>query len=288
MFPALALGLFISGIIHEFIPDEWVERYLGGNGVKGIFFATLIGAIVPVCCWGSLPIAVTFKKKGASLGPVFSFLTATPATSVNALIVTWKFLGFYFMLYIFAAVIVIGMLMGLLGNMMHTGVSYHKKEVSDPEQGDCPDHCVGSGHQRKDLMQKIKSIFRYACIDMPKEIGLETLLGLALAAFVVSFHPIGAWIQHHLSQGYGYIFALCFGLFVYMCATMSVPIVHAFTTHGLSMGAGMSLLILGPIVSYGTILVLRKEFGIKVLAAFLLGITSLSLLAGYLFSLFQF
>ena len=114
--PALVLGLVISGIIHEFISDEWVLEHLGTKGIGPIFYATLIGAIVPVCCWGSLPIAVSFHKKGASLGPVFAFLVATPATSINALLVSWKIMGGHFTVYMFFAVLFMGIVMGLVGD----------------------------------------------------------------------------------------------------------------------------------------------------------------------------
>src|SRR3989338_4588966 len=85
--PALAIGFFISGLVHELIPEDKVLKYLGSGGIKPIFYSTLIGTLLPVCCWGSLPIAVSFYKKGARLGPVLAFLVATPATSISALFV---------------------------------------------------------------------------------------------------------------------------------------------------------------------------------------------------------
>ena len=51
--PALAIGFFLSGLIHEFIPNDWVEKYLGRKGIGSIFYATIVGAILPICCWGS-------------------------------------------------------------------------------------------------------------------------------------------------------------------------------------------------------------------------------------------
>jgi len=66
--PALAIGFLLSGIIHEFIPTSWVEKHLGEKGIKPILYSTILGTIVPVCCWGSLPLAITFYTKGASLG----------------------------------------------------------------------------------------------------------------------------------------------------------------------------------------------------------------------------
>jgi hypothetical protein len=108
----------LSGLIHEFIPTNWVEKHLGEKGIKPILYTTIIGTIVPVCCWGSLPLAITFYMKGAFTGPVLAFLAATPATSVNALIVVWKFFGLKFAVYIFFAVIVMGVITGIVGNLL--------------------------------------------------------------------------------------------------------------------------------------------------------------------------
>ena len=128
LIPALALGLLISGIIHEFIPENWVEKYLGGKGLRPIMLGTIIGAIAPVCCWGSLPIALSFRKKGASLGPIFSILVATPATSVSAIFVTWRFMGFKFTVYMFFAVLIVGFIMGLIGNLLNVQLPGRKNK----------------------------------------------------------------------------------------------------------------------------------------------------------------
>jgi len=120
---------------------------------------------------------------------------------------------------------------------------------------------------------------------MVKEIGPELLLALVLSAAVETFVPIGEWIRHYLSGINGYVFSLAFGLVTYICSTATVPFVHALIDQGMSIGAGMVLLLVGPITSYGTILVLKKEFGIKLLLTYLLGLSVLSLGLGYLFSL---
>lgn len=277
--PALAIGFFLSGLIHEFIPQDWVGRNLGNKGLKGIFYATLTGTLLPICCWGVLPVAVSFYKKGSKLGPVLSFLVATPATSVSALIVTYKLLGLKFAVFIFFSVILMGMLIGLIGNLIP-----YQPAKSAPEA--CP-HCQEAAPHthKKNFSSRIKSVFKFAFIDMPKEIGLETFIGLVLAAGVAAFMPIGLWIRHNLQGLAGYIFALVFGLIMYICSTATVPLVDAFIKQGLSQGAGMTLLLVGPITSYGTILVLKKEFGMKILLIYLTFISLSSLILGYIFSL---
>lgn len=279
--PALLIGFFLSGLIHEFIPGEWINKHLGGKGIKGILYSTLIGTVIPVCCWGSLPIAVSLYAKGASLGPIFAFLIATPATSINALIVTGRFLGLKFAIFMFFAVILMGLIAGLIGNALK--IKPKAKKALASECPSCNEAHKEEACKKKPLSSRLKSVLKFAYIDMPKEIGLEVLIGLGLAALISSFVPLGGAVGKYLAGNIGYLFSAVFGTVMYMCATMSVPMVAAFIGQGLKTGAGATLLLIGPITSYGTILVLRKEFGLKVTLIYLGIIWTLALSLGYIY-----
>jgi hypothetical protein len=110
------------------------------------------------------------------------------------------------------------------------------------------------------------------------------VIGLVLAAFISSFTPLEVLIKERLQVGLDYFFALILGLVMYICATASVPLVHALISQGVSNGAGLILLLVGPITNYGAILMIRKEFGVRILLVYLGVICSLSVLAGMLFS----
>jgi len=314
--PFLAIGFLLSGLIHEFVPSRWVEKHLGGGGMKPILYSTLIGTILPICCLGSLPVAVSLRQKGARLGPVLAFLVATPATSITALLVTYGLLGLKFTIFIFFAVIAMGLIMGLVGNKVEgkakvivspaeqaldpvCGMSVEIGNAAKAEYGGetyyfCCSHCQQAfehspeeymGEGSRQVAHRIKHVFRYAFVDMVKEIGPELLLGLALAALVAAVAPVGEFVAAHFGGGLGYLFSLGFGLIMYICSTASVPLVHAFVSQGMNIGAGMVLLLVGPITSWGTILVLRKEFGGRILASYLAVVCVLSLALGYCFSL---
>jgi len=314
--PFLAIGFLLSGLIHEFVPSEWVERRLGGGGIKPILYSTLAGTILPICCLGSLPVAVSLHQKGARLGPVLAFLVATPATSITALLVTYGLLGLDFTIFIFFAVIAMGLVMGLVGNMVEgrakapvaqvqqaldpvCGMNVEvgkaaKAEYSGETYYFCCSHCQQAfegrpeeyiGAYSRDIAHRIKHVFKYAFVDMVREIGPELLLGLALAALVAAIAPVGKFIGAYFSGVLGYLFSLGFGLLMYICSTASVPLVHAFVSQGMNIGAGMVLLLVGPITSWGTILVLRKEFGGKTLAIYLTVVSIMALALGYCFSL---
>lgn len=233
---------------------------------------------MPICCWGSLPVAISFYKKGARLGPVLAFLIATPATSISALLVAYKLLGLTFTIYIFFAVILMGLIMGIIGNRLVIKPRLKEKETC-PHYAEEQESCAC----KKKITDRIKSIFKFAFVDMVKEIGPEIVLGVALAALIATTVPIGRLIKEFLTGGWGYLFSLIFGLIMYICSTGAAPLVDAFIKQGMNIGAAMVLLLVGPVTSYGTILVLRKEFGIKLLLIYLGCISFLSLILGYVF-----
>ena len=311
----------MSGLIHEFVPTSLVERHLGGQGIKPLLYSTLAGTVLPICCFGSLPVAVSLHQKGAKLGPVLAFLVATPATSVSALLVCYALLGIKFTAFIFFAVILMGLVMGTIGNLIKfapegLASSLQKAEIAtdavcgmrvDTESGlkteykgrsyyFCSPRCQATfekeaqkyaaiGEHIAGIKERMNSVFRYAFVDMVKEIGPELLLGLALAALVAAITPVGKFVESYLSGGVGYLFSLFFGLLMYICSTASVPLVDAFVSQGMNIGAGMVLLLVGPITSWGTILVLRKEFGTKTMAIYLTVIAIMSLALGWCFSM---
>lgn len=279
--PALIIGFFLSGLAHEFIPQVWISRNLGNNGFRAVLMSTFIGTLLPICCFGCLPIAISFYKKGAKLGPILAFLVATPATSISALLVTYAILGIQFAVFIFFAVIVMGVLIGLVGN----AIPYTRRTEFDVQEK-CP-HCheaAATCSHKKDVWCRMKSVFKYAYWDMPRELGLELLGGILLAAFVAAYVPLGNLIHQYLSGFSGYIFSLVFGLVTYVCSTATVPLTDALIKQGLSAGAAMVMLLAGPVTSYGTILVMRKEFGLKVLFIYLFLLSIMSLSLGYLYS----
>ena len=134
--------------------------------------------------------------------------------------------------------------------------------------------------------QKAKEAVTYAFVTLPKEIGLEIILGIAIASFITVFEPIQYVISEYLTGLFGYVFVLIIGLVTYVCSTASVPMADAFMESGMSHGQALCYLLVGPITSYGTILVIKKDFGLRILLVYLGMICSLSLIYGLIYDMF--
>jgi uncharacterized protein len=271
LFWPLVIGFALSGYFYRFIPLQFVERYLKKKGFTSILMAAIFGAIIPVCCMGALPIAVTLRRMNASLGAVMAFLITTPATSAPALLICWKLLGLPFTIVIAVAAITIGITVG----MVCDGIALSAPELKD--------NCCDKDHEHdssKDIRAKMKEAFVYGFITLPKSIGLEIIFGITVSSFIINFPPIQEFIKHYMAGLLGYLIIIIYGLLDYVCSTASVPLADGLIKSGLSQGQALTYLLLGPITAYGTILVIKKEFGGRILFLYLFIICVMSFLFG--------
>ncbi|WP_285163986.1 SO_0444 family Cu/Zn efflux transporter [Shewanella goraebulensis] len=91
--PWLLLGLVLAGLLKVFVPMAWMQKQLGGHGLKTVVKAAVIGAPLPLCSCGVIPAAVGLRRSGASKAATTSFLVSTPETGVDSVTVSYVLLG---------------------------------------------------------------------------------------------------------------------------------------------------------------------------------------------------
>ena len=90
VFPYILVGVGIGAAIHNWIPQELVEKVLGSNNPFGVILATLVGIPMYADIFGVIPIAESLLGKGAQLGTVLSFMMAVTALSLPSMIMLRK------------------------------------------------------------------------------------------------------------------------------------------------------------------------------------------------------
>ena len=90
VFPYILIGVGIGAIIHNWIPEIWIERVLGGNNPFGVILATIVGIPMYADIFGTIPVAEALLAKGALLGTVLSFMMAVTTLSLPSLIMLKK------------------------------------------------------------------------------------------------------------------------------------------------------------------------------------------------------
>lgn len=90
VFPYVLIGVGIGAIIHNWIPEEFIVKLLGGNNPFGVIIATIVGVPMYADIFGTIPIAETLLAKGALLGVVLSFMMGVTTLSVPSMIMLRK------------------------------------------------------------------------------------------------------------------------------------------------------------------------------------------------------
>ena len=90
VFPYILLGVAIGAVIHNWIPEKWIETILGSHNPFGVVLATLVGIPMYADIFGTIPVAEALLSKGASLGTILSFMMAVTTLSLPSMIMLKK------------------------------------------------------------------------------------------------------------------------------------------------------------------------------------------------------
>lgn len=112
--PWLLLGLVLAGMLKMFVPMVWMQKQLGGHGIKTTVKAAVLGAPLPLCSCGVIPAAVGLRRSGASKAATTSFLVSTPETGVDSVTVSYVLLGPFMAIVRPIAAVVSAIVAGLL------------------------------------------------------------------------------------------------------------------------------------------------------------------------------
>lgn len=90
VFLYILAGVAIGAVIHNWIPETWVEAILGSNNPFGVILATLIGVPMYADIFGTIPVAEALLYKGALLGTILSFMMGVTTLSLPSMIMLRK------------------------------------------------------------------------------------------------------------------------------------------------------------------------------------------------------
>ncbi|MEG1191367.1 MAG: permease [Oscillospiraceae bacterium] len=88
--PYILIGVSIGAIIHNLIPQAWIESVLGSDNPFSVILATLVGIPMYADIFGTIPVAESLFAKGAGLGTILSFMMAVTALSLPSMIMLRK------------------------------------------------------------------------------------------------------------------------------------------------------------------------------------------------------
>ena len=88
--PYILVGVGLGAVIHNWIPESWIETVLGGSNPFGVVLAVLVGVPMYADIFGTIPVAEALLAKGAQLGTVLTFMMAVTTLSLPSMIMLRK------------------------------------------------------------------------------------------------------------------------------------------------------------------------------------------------------
>ncbi len=307
--PFLLFGLLIAGLMHVLLPESLLLSWMGRRGLSGAVRAALIGIPLPICSCGVVPVAVELRRKGASQPASLSFLTTTPESSIDSILLTWGTMGPVMAIARPIAAFLTAMIGGVLA------IAYL------PERRDGRDHACahdhgpdchhdhgpvvgGSATAWRDLAEAGRTLFRwpsaeegpgpwrklwegslrpalrYGFVELLHDLAFWLLLGLLIAGLLSALLP-GDLAELGLGSGFATMLVmLVVGIPLYMCASASTPIAAVLLAKGLSPGAVLVFLLAGPATNAATLLLLGRTLGRRFVKVYLVAIVAGALLSG--------
>jgi uncharacterized membrane protein YraQ (UPF0718 family) len=287
--PWLLLGLLIAGLMKSWVPTQILSQHLG-EGKLAIIKAAIIGAPLPLCSCGVIPVATELRRSGASAPATSAFLVATPETGVDSVSVSYALLGPIFAIYRPITAILSAIVTGLLVSTMKkeiTPVSAKlteesssccaSKKVNEPEPEEVKSSCCStqtnpSSKKTATFFSKTSAGIHYAATKLIDDLILWLLVGLIFATLIKTFLPASFLLSYGSGLG-AMLVMIVISIPMYICATASTPVAAGFIMAGISPGTALVFMMAGPATNISTLGVIRNEMGSGVLIRYLLGVS---------------
>ena len=256
--PMLMLGLALGAIL-QIVGSRIPSRYYSsGSSWTQALRGIAVGAPLPLCACGVLPLAESLRKRGAGPALVMAFLIATPELGPETLTLTVRFLGWPFAILRLVAALALAFVVA---------VAFARLADAIPPRTPRPDPgetllAGAAAHGR--TFSRIYGYFD----ELVLHTAPWTIVGLLAAAFlqVVLGEDSLAGLA---DSGLDVLVVAAVAMPSYVCAASATPMAAVLVLKGVSPGAVLVGLLLGPATNLATIGVLRRGYGNR---AVLLGV----------------
>jgi uncharacterized membrane protein YraQ (UPF0718 family)/copper chaperone CopZ len=278
MAPYFFLGLTVAGILHVFMNKEFIARHLQKNNFISVLKGALFGVPMPLCSCGVVPATLSLRKSGASEGASVAFLISTPQTGLDSIVATYGLLGMVFAAYTPFATFFTGIAGGAL-TLLWRGKQ--RQERTSSLASEC-NLCFATGKHRHTFAEKVPAIAKYAYRDFLDDISVQLMFGIALSAVIAFAVPDDFFSRYIGSDFLSMLLMALVGIPLYVCATASLPIALALIDKGISPGAALVFLTVGPATNAASIILIASVMGKRVATIHVSSVAVMAFINGYI------
>ena len=305
--PYLAIGVLLEAIIRTFKWHVKIRKALTQYGLYAIPAATVLGVASPLCACATLPLVISLLVGGLPLAPAMALLVTSPLMSPASYTMISAMLGPGWANAVLAGAVFIGLYAGYVTLALRRyGFSEELLFRKALPAGDFhdPDYPVEElrcecGQQLSHRVNRCTHnkflVFLARFWEGAVKIGKFALIGMAVTVIALSFIP-QMWLANLLEgEGIWPIFVLLFGSVpMHLPQVTAASMIFGFylpepgETIALAKGAGVALLIGGPVTALPVMAVFISMFRKRVLLLYLSICLTGTLFIAFLYRLLPF
>ena len=231
------LGMAIGSLISVFAKDR-IHGLFGKMqgkkwGLPGIVPACLLGIASPLCMYGTIPIAASFRKQGMREDWLAAFMMASILLNPQ-LVVYSAALGPAALAARIAACFLCGCAAGLLVHFFYGKKPFFRFD----------------GFEERASRDTHPNLFVRYLLNLWRNVratGLYFLLGVWLSALFQRYVPQDAMARlFGGSEAWGVLMAATVGVPLYACGGGTIPLLKQWLQEGMSLGSAAAFMITGP------------------------------------------
>ena len=265
------LGMLIGSFVSVFARDEIHGVFAGMRnkkwGLFGIIPACILGIASPLCMYGTIPIAASFRKQGMREDWLAAFMMASILLNPQ-LIIYSAALGTTAL----AVRIITSFLCGCAAGLL-VFLFYRNRDFFDFSGFEVkPSHDT---HPNL-LIRYLLNVWRNM-----KATGLYFLFGVLLSALFQRYVPQDLMTKiFGGNEAWGVLMAATIGVPLYACGGGTIPLLQQWLWEGMSMGGAAAFMITGPATKITNLGALKIAVGWRRFVLYILFVMLFSFLCG--------
>ncbi len=290
--PFMLLGVLLSTVVENFIPEAFIRRMTPRHPLGGILFACVLGIMFPLCECGMIPFVRRLMRKGMPVYIAVIFILVGPI--LNPIVFASTFMAFRgepSMAYsrmglTFGVALIVGLLLTRFmkdsplrhpieyqTNTHHHGGSspgHHAEHIHAHEHGHDHhhshnhhhehehnhDHHHGHSHSHGD--GRMMTMFSHGTTEL-FEMSKYLMLGAFLTALIQTF--VAQDSLSAIGQGpfISHVFMMGFAYLLSLCSTTDAFVAASFA-NSFSPGSLLAFLVFGPMIDVKSTLMMLSIF----------------------------
>lgn len=265
------LGMAIGSLISVFAKDKihgLFERMQGTKlGLPGIIPACLLGIASPLCMYGTIPIAASFRRHGMREDWLAAFMMASVLLNPQ-LIIYSAALGAKALAVRIVTCFLCGCATGILVFFFTRKKAFFNFEGFE-------ERASNDTHPNL-LIRYLQNFYRNI-----KTTGPYFLIGILLSALFQRYVPQDLMVRlFGNNEAWGVLMAATIGVPLYACGGGTIPLLQSWLAGGMSLGSAAAFMITGPATKITNLGALKIAMGWKRFILYIVFVILFSLACG--------